>query len=450
MIRDILDEIGSTQSRNEKESILEKHKDNNILQIVLEQALNPFVSFYIKKLPEYKPAKSGEEKLTLSQSINILLHRLSERTVTGNEARELVSTQLTALNEQDADVLARILQKDLRCGIAVATVNKIFGDDFIPTFPCMLAQKQTEKTMESIEFPAILQQKMDGMRINAIVTEGKKVEYRSRNGKIVDCGHELLNHAVIHAAHCINLGTGLMDVVFDGELLVIDPYTKKFEDRKKSNGIANKAIKGTISDEERKKFFFVCWDVIPLVDFLKGSCTSDYGKRWGEFFRDFANVEWKDEEPYMGLIQTLIVNDWNEASKITEEMIAEGKEGSIIKNIFAPWENKRSKHQVKMKQSVDGDFVIKDWIEGTGKYVGMLGSLSCESADGKVRFNVGSGFTDEQRKQITKDVIGKIVTVKYNERIRDKKNPDVESLFLPVFVEIRDDKDTANSIGELV
>ena len=43
-----------------------------------------------------------------------------------------------------------------------------------------------------------------------------------------------------------------------------------------------------------------------------------------------------------------------------------------------------------------------------------------------------------------KKVIGKIVTVKYNARIKDRGDR-VERLFLPTFIEMREDKDVADS-----
>ena len=47
------------------------------------------------------------------------------------------------------------------------------------------------------------------------------------------------------------------------------------------------------------------------------------------------------------------------------------------------------------------------------------------------------------------ELIDKIVEVKYNEVI-SKKTSDVKSLFLPVFVDVRFDKDIANTLKELV
>jgi hypothetical protein len=43
--------------------------------------------------------------------------------------------------------------------------------------------------------------------------------------------------------------------------------------------------------------------------------------------------------------------------------------------------------------------------------------------------------------------LGKIVAIKYNARIKNKSGE--ESLFLPVFVEIREDKDSADSSKEV-
>jgi hypothetical protein len=43
--------------------------------------------------------------------------------------------------------------------------------------------------------------------------------------------------------------------------------------------------------------------------------------------------------------------------------------------------------------------------------------------------------------------VGKIITVKYNEVIESQNGK--KSLYLPIFVEIREDKDVANSLTEL-
>jgi ATP-dependent DNA ligase len=88
--------------------------------------------------------------------------------------------------------------------------------------------------------------------------------------------------------------------------------------------------------------------------------------------------------------------------------------------------------------------MVVDWEEGTGKNKGRLGALVCETSDGVIRVNVGSGYSDEQRAEFDKKVIGKIITVRYNARIKERSG-ESESLFLPRFIELREDKSTAEA-----
>jgi ATP-dependent DNA ligase len=96
-----------------------------------------------------------------------------------------------------------------------------------------------------------------------------------------------------------------------------------------------------------------------------------------------------------------------------------------------------------MKGELECDLKVVGYQMGTGKYENMLGAILCESADGVIKVDVGSGFKDAQRLDFTSNsIIGKIVAVKYNARIKNKQGE--ESLFLPIFIEVRDDKDTAD------
>jgi hypothetical protein len=74
-----------------------------------------------------------------------------------------------------------------------------------------------------------------------------------------------------------------------------------------------------------------------------------------------------------------------------------------------------------------------------------MGSVLAETSDGLLEVSIGSGFNDDDRELTPEDVLGKIVTVKYNEIIRDK-NRDKASLFLPIYQEFRLDKNTADEM----
>jgi DNA ligase-1 len=133
-------------------------------------------------------------------------------------------------------------------------------------------------------------------------------------------------------------------------------------------------------------------------------------------------------------------------------MLERGEEGTIIKNFDHVWEDKRSKGLVKMKAEKDCDLEVIGFNPGKGKNLGLIGSIICTSADNKVEVSI-SGLTDALRKEITDnqaDWIGRIVEVKYNERISSRTRTDVDSLFLPRFVELREDKDAANNSAEIL
>jgi ATP-dependent DNA ligase len=145
------------------------------------------------------------------------------------------------------------------------------------------------------------------------------------------------------------------------------------------------------------------------------------------------------------------VNNLEEAVAHFNEMLAAGEEGTILKNGHALWEDTRSKHLVKFKAEKDCDLEIIGWNPGTGKFVGMVGSLQMASSDRLVETNI-SGFSDELRQWITdniKDLVGTIAAVTYNERIKSQTRTGVDSLFLPRFAEFRTDKTVANSSKEI-
>ena len=435
MINKILEELRATSSRNEKEAILKKNAKNDVLKRVVFLALDPYTQFYQRKIPEYK--RSPLAAVPLEKALDRLV-TLSSREVTGNAAVEYLRKLLSDMKPEDAKVLECVIQKDLDCGVQSSTANKIWAD-LISDYPCMLASGYDEKLVEKIQFPALVQLKMDGMRFNAIVdAHTKSVEYRSRNGKEVAVNNDLLDAAFLEMAKNI----GMANVVFDGELVVVNE-SGKLLDRKTGNGILNKAVKGTISDEEKLMVRATIWDVIPELYFRQGKCDVDYETRLGTVVVAVDNLG-ENLKYLVSVVETNIADSLYKAQRLFETYHAAGQEGIILKSRDGIWEDKRAKHQIKFKGELECDLLCVGWEEGTGKNKGKLGALVLQSSDGKINVAVGTGLTDEMRSELTpKKVKGKIVTVKYNARINNKKGED--SLFLPVFLEIREDKTTADS-----
>ena len=428
-INQIFEDLAANNSRLFKIDYLKQYKDNSILRNVVSLALDPFTQFYIRKIPKYETIPGSD--VDLNEAIQ-RLYFLSSRTYTGNKAIEFLRDLLSNVSASDAKVIERIIAKDLKCGVSVATVNEIWPG-LVHEYPCMLCSGYDEKLVKKIQYPAYVQLKMDGMRFNAIVRSGE-VEFRSRNGKEI----ELLGFLEDE----FRAMAGDIDCVFDGELLVVEDGN--ILDRQTGNGILNKASKGTISSEEASKVNATVWDVIPYLYFADGEYHVSYARRFIEVQKMLSNTDSKKVK----VVETTMVSNLEEAHEKFQEYYAQGQEGIILKDGLGIWENKRSKTQIKFKGELECDLVVTGIEEGRGKYQGKIGALIAESADGLVKVSVGSGLSDELRTSLSQeDVIGRIITVKYNARIQNKQGD--HSLFLPIFIELRSDKDEANHSGEI-
>jgi len=426
--------LAANASRNFKIEQLELNRNNETLREVVRLALDPFTQFYQRKIPKYTPAK--ENQADSLSSVLSSLYMLSSREVTGHAAIDYLTKLLSSLTEDDAKVIERIIAKDLKCGVSVSTANVVWTG-LVSEYPVMLCSPFEQKLVDKIKFPAYVQLKMDGMRFNAIVKD-VKCEFRSRNGTEIQLLGNLEKEFIAMA--------GDVDCVFDGELLVMLEGDHQFADRQTGNGILNKANKGTISKEEAALVHATVWDVIPYILFIEGQCVVPYSKRFASLEALVKNQSSTNKKIW--LVSSDIVQTQEEANGIFEKYLEQGLEGIILKDGSGIWEDKRAKHQIKFKGELECDLKIVAVEEGKGKAVGMLGAIVCESSDGVVQVSVGSGFSDAQRKQFWKEnIVGKVAAIKYNMRIKNKQGE--ESLFLPIVLEIREDKEVADASKDI-
>ena len=279
------------------------------------------------------------------------------------------------------------------------------------------------KEIGRIQFPCFAQTKMDGMRGVIVKRDGRVVVF-SRNG----------NTMTKLDKHFEAMLSSIDNVVLDGELTVVDSEGKLL-DRKTGNGILNKTVVETVSDEEVSRVRFTAWDLIDVCDFDKG-----IDRRTG--VERLARLRAIPTNQLFEVVQTFEIANLEEAQELFKEQLAKGEEGIILKNNDHPWEDKRSKQCVKMKEVIEMDLKITGFAEGTGKASGMTGAIQVENKDGSIKTSVGTGLDDATRKDIwtrQEELIGTIITVKCNGVI-SRKGADSKSLFLPVFVELRLDK----------
>lgn len=142
------------------------------------------------------------------------------------------------------------------------------------------------------------------------------------------------------------------------------------------------------------------------------------------------------------IIKQVKVKDNAEFEAFAEHIVANGGEGAVVREPNAPYERKRSKNALKYKKFKDAECEVTAINEGTGKYAGLMGSVTCKAlgAAGSntdeqiphgVKFKVGSGFSDEERANPPK--IGSIITYKY-QNLTAKGLPR-----FPIFLRVRED-----------
>jgi ATP-dependent DNA ligase len=458
----LLEQIGSDTKRSHKTQLIEKNKNNALFLSVIKQALDPYINYHVRKIPPYKAKGTKSLEWAITE-----LGKLSNRELTGHAAISHLANILSNVSTDDAIVIERIIGKDLRCGMADGTVNEVIPG-FVPTYPCLLARAYDAKNIKNIVFPAYSQLKADGLRVNVRVKDGE-VSICGRSGRPIDLLGAMDNEFA-------DLGKFLykQGAVIDGELVVVDASGKLLS-RKVGNGIINKAIKGTISEEEARMVRAQIWDVIPLDEFLGYPGMTSHPKPFGygdryqvlkeaidsvNKARDSADdlvatIKHGSSKKYW-IIETKLVHNMDEAVEHFQEMLARGEEGTILKNTGseAIWGDTRSKHLVKFKAEKECDLEVVGFNPGKGKFVGMVGSIQMTSADRKVEVNI-SGMSDELRKEITenfdKEWMGSICAVMYNERIssKDRNRAGIDSLFLPRLIEKRSDKTVADSSKDI-
>ena len=193
------------------------------------------------------------------------------------------------------------------------------------------------------------------------------------------------------------------DVVLDGELFA-------------GNGSFQETVsivrKGTPNDEEWKEIRFLVFDL--------PESKQSYYKRL---------MELKLILPESGRYERPVdVLDWDvlfvPKNKTYKDMVAwhlelnekYGSEGIMLRDPDSLYTSGRTSSLLKVKSFLDCEVTVIGYQKGKGKHKGVMGSLDVRMDSG-VEFNVGTGFSDEERRNPPK--IGSRITIKYQELSRD-------------------------------
>ena len=130
------------------------------------------------------------------------------------------------------------------------------------------------------------------------------------------------------------------------------------------------------------------------------------------------------------------VMDFEDVMNVYNNYLADGYEGMIVRNSGAGYVRKRSTMMLKFKPKKDDYYKIvgfNEEIDKDGNPKDSLGSFICTSDEGTL-FNVGSGFTREQRETYwaTKELlVNQLCHVQYQNITSGKGVPR-----FPIFMEV--------------
>ena len=390
----IIKELESDNSRLFKEAIVEKNLQSITFQEGLSMCLDPLVTFGVKQVPEHNSHGKGLDWNTFKESVNLMINREK----TGHAARDLIIELMEKSTEiQWSNWYRRILIKDLRCGVSQKTVNNVakrMDIDFrVPVFSCMLAHDGA-KHPKKINGDCLVEYKYDGVRVIAIVKNGKATLY-SRNGKIFN------NFPHIESSLSKKQFNNL---VFDGEVMSDDFQALMKQVYRKS---------GAETDDA----FLALFDMLPLKEFNAGKSklnSLDRRNELNNLSKDFDNV--------IKLVDFEIINfdsdeGQNQFAVMNKDALEKGFEGLMIKPCDNFYECKRSHAWLKIKPFIEVTLKIINIQEGTGKHEGKLGAFQVEGEDDGKFFSlsVGSGLTDDDREKFwsLKDkLVGRLIEIR--------------------------------------
>lgn len=401
----VIKDIGATSGYNDKLALLKKHANTPGLKEILKFIYNPYCKTGIS---DAKLAKAdfmhgrGYTKLTWQDAIKYFSTHQTGSDADIAFACNFIDSARETYGMDAMRLACALVTQNLKIGITATSLNNVYGKDFIPKTGCMLGTPFDDVPAHKVTWPCIVTEKLDGVR-RILVKENGVCRLYSRSGH-EDTG---LVEILAEAKHLPD------NFVYDGELLAIGNFKDCIAQRQATNSIANsKGAKTGLS--------FNVFDMVPVEDFYNGECkiqaikrkirlgatlmddsiqylTEDWSKLIGAFGL-YEDMQFIKPVPILGL-----VNNIQNVEPIVDVIWKRGGEGVMLNTADGPYEIKRSKKLLKIKHVEEFVLPVVDLIEGTGKYEDAMGALVClyTASDGSQSYvGVGSGFTDDQRRDI--------------------------------------------------
>ena len=424
MISDFLSELNESNSSNYKISTLKKYQNSEIVKQLLKLTYDKnnfnFGMSRTRLLGILNESNFPEGIDKIDDYLDLLQENSGK--LSGNSAKEFYSSLLQKLTEDSRVILLNILGRDLKCGINIKNINKVFKN-LIPKPNYMRCAVFSEKLVKKIYFPAMLQLKMDGTYREFNVSNGT-VSAKTR------AGEEYFNPVLFEEMMNFPDGYYMGELTIDGE------------SRFTGNGLINSL------NPPLDKIIFTCWDFLTFDEYT-GKVKTSYIDR----FEILQNLIASRKVKQVKLVENHFVNNVSEALKQVSLWMSKGLEGGVLKDFNNTFKNGTSNTQLKIKLKVDAEMRITGFTEGTPgtKREGKIGAIQFANDEGTIKGQC-SGFSDAELEEFSKNkdsLIGKIISVEFND-ITKAENNEYYALSHPRFIEIRNDKSETDDLKKVI
>jgi DNA ligase-1 len=330
-----------------------------------------------------------------SQEDHDLVDRLADRRLTGNAAKAALEDWGQVSSVEDIDLLNRVLNKDIKCGVGVKLLNEVGAavDFKIPVFEVALCHPATEKLISKGDWIAAI--KYDGMRA-LIQVRDNAVTFFTRSGKLIP--------ALDHLAKPVLEIFGGRSVMLDSEA-ISGGFQESMSTLRRSKNIA-------ASGDEVLQVF----DMVDLHRFLAADRKQEFGgpleNRLLELDHVFGMSDANEERGPVRRTEHEEVRDWAHARELFDGAIDEEEEGIILRRLDAGYRKDRTNSWLKLKLEDTVDASIEGLYEGEGEIAGMMGGAFV-TING-VRCRVGGGWSLAERAEAWAAYTGEAVGYRFN------------------------------------
>jgi len=345
-------------SGNAKIALLSKSPE---LKEILEWTYNPHKKYYITAPNLSTGCGTGftchNEDGSLEGNAKVILEELSKRNLSGNLANETISDYLVQLTEDQSKLFQGIINKDLKLGIHIRSINKVWPG-LIPTFKNGGTDKPAIPLCKTFPpnkavYPLLVSIKYDGVRGRSISGEIFSRSYKKING--MDHIEALLEKIPFDVDGEIVVPGSIFDSA-SGLIRNLDPVPEA----------VYMVFDGDLRGGKYERYLTMNQHLLPV----KANCP-------------------------IQIVKQNVVDNEEELMEYYQSALDQGFEGIVACPRDGAYEDKRIWWRLVPIKTAD--CICTGVFEGKGKYENSAGGIYVDFDGHQVK--VGTGFTDSDRKK---------------------------------------------------